>query len=1156
MEFIYLHNHTHYSLLDAAATVDDLVRAAVENGHKSVALTDHGVMFGCMEFYHKAKAKGIKPIIGFEAYVATGSRFEKIAGKKNSKKKNYYHLLLLAKDETGYRNLIKLTTYAHLEGFYYKPRIDRELLEKYHEGIIACSGCLNGVVSAHIVNGELDKAREQAKYYKDLFNDDFYIEIQNHHLPEDESILRYAPEIAKELGVKLVATNDVHYIKREHAIAHNVYLNIKTVSENPNEVVDITKLRYRSAELYYKTTDEMVALFADFPEAIESTLEIEAKCNLSFAKKIYMPEFKIPEDSQTKTLDELLEQKTFEGLARRYSVVTDEIRRRAEYELGVICKMQFSGYFLIVADFIEAAKRLGIRVGPGRGSVAGSIVAFALGITNIDPLKYGLLFERFLNPERVSMPDIDIDFCDTKRDKIIEYVKSKYGENSVAQIITFGKLSSRAVLKDVGRILGIHHQEINKITSKIPVVMGKVTPLSEALELPDLKEFKESRDPKKRQLIEYSLLLEGLYRHTSTHAAGVVIAPGDVSDFVPLYLQSSNNENGMPEISTQYSMNELESAGLIKMDFLGLRTLSIIDNTIEMIEENYGEKIDIDNIPLDDPATFELFSQGKTLAIFQFESSGMQDYLRQLKPNNILELSDMNALYRPGPMANIPDYIDRKHRRKEVTYLHPLMEQTLKDTYGIIVYQEQVMQLARDIAGFSLAEADILRRAMGKKKQEIMEKMAPAFVEGAQRNGINKELAIEIFNLIERFANYGFNKSHSLAYAFLAYQTAWLKAHYPAEFLAANMNAEISNTEKIPQLIEEARSFGIDVIPPDVNRSFSRFVATDDKTILFGLAGIKNVGTRVEEPIVNARREKPFTSFFNFVSRVDTRVINRKVLEALISAGAFDTIENRRRAPLLAAIDTALEFSRKLQDSNAQDGSSLFGDAKGSAEFIVEPQIPNIPEWSLKEKLAREKEFLNFYLSGHPLERFRLLADLLSTSKLNDLETLSQSSVVRICGVISQISTKIDRNNQKYAFLNIEDFYSKVECTVWSDIYARYFELLEEGNIILIIGKPEMRENALKIYANEIYQIEDAANKFIQGFHIYLNINEIDRTKIEQLSQLCNKPDSSKRFIFIIRDNGARKAYIAEDVKFEVSENNIKKLFSLFGESNVKVIKN
>ncbi len=1156
MEFVHLHNHTHYSLLDAAATVDDLIRAAVENGHKSVALTDHGVMFGSMEFYHKAKAKGLKPVIGFEAYVATGSRFEKTAGKKNSKKKNYYHLLLLAKDMEGYHNLIKLTTYAHLEGFYYKPRIDRELLERYHKGIIACSGCLNGVVSAHIVNGELNKAKEQAQFYKELFNDDFYIEIQNHHLPEDDGILRHAPEIAKEFGIKLVATNDVHYIKKEHAIAHNVYLNIKTASENPNGIIDIKKLRYRSPELYYKTTDEMVSLFPNYPEAIKNTVEIASKCNLSFAKKIYMPEFKIPKDSPAQSLDEYLRLKTFEGLKHRYNDITDEIQQRTEYELGVICKMQFSGYFLIVSDFVQAAKNLGIRVGPGRGSVAGSIVAFALGITNIDPIKYGLLFERFLNPDRISMPDIDIDFCDTKRDKIIEYVKSKYGENSVAQIITFGKLSSRAVLKDVGRILGIHHQEINKITAKIPVVMGKVTPLSEALELPDLRDFKETTDIKKKRLIEYSLLLEGLYRHTSTHAAGVVIAPGNVSDYVPLYLQPSSSENASPEISTQYSMGELEDAGLIKMDFLGLRTLSILDNTIEMIEENHKVKIDIDNIPLDDGRTFELFSQGKTLAIFQFESSGMQDYLRQLKPSNILELSDMNALYRPGPMANIPDYIDRKYRRKEVTYLHPLMENTLKDTYGIIVYQEQVMQLARDIAGFSLADADILRRAMGKKKQEVMEKMKPAFIEGAKHNGINKELATEIFDLIERFANYGFNKSHSLAYAFLAYQTAWLKAHYPAEFLAANMNAEISNSEKIPQLIEEAKSLGITVVPPDINRSFSRFVAIDSKTILFGLAGIKNVGTRVEETIVAARQDKPFTSFFNFVSRVDTRIINRKVLEALVAAGAFDAIENARRAPLMAAIDVALEFSRKMQDSNGQNESNLFGDRETNSEFIVEPQIPDVAEWTLKEKLAKEKEFLNFYLSGHPLDRFRVLAELLSTSKLNDFETPSLASVVRVCGVVLQISTKIDRNNQKFAFVNIEDFYSKAECVVWSDTYARYFKYLEEGNIVMVIGKPEVRENNVKIFVSEIYGIEEAGNKFIQGFHISLNVNDSNRSKIEELSQLCSKPDSSKRFVFIIKDNGSRKAYLAEDVKFEISENNIRKLFELFGESNVKVIQN
>ncbi|MCX7880365.1 MAG: DNA polymerase III subunit alpha [Ignavibacteria bacterium] len=1153
MEFVHLHNHTHYSLLDAAATVDSLINAAVENGHRALALTDHGVMFGIMEFYHKALSKGIKPILGFEAYMAIGSRFEKTSGRNKSKKKNYYHILLLAKNNEGYKNLIKLTTYAHLDGFYYKPRIDRELLEKYSKGLIVCSGCLNGVINAHIINDELDKAKEQAIYYKELFGDDFYIELQNHNLPEDELILRFAPKIAKELGIKLVATNDVHYIKREHAIAHNVYLNIKAASEGEQEI-DIFKLRYRSDQLYYKTTAEMIELFRDYPEAIENTLEIAEKCNVELEKQLYMPEFKLPEDTQARNLDEYLRELTYKGLKEKYEEITEEIRSRAEFELEVICRMQFSAYFLIVADFVNAARRMGIRIGPGRGSAAGSIVAYALGITNIDPLKFGLLFERFLNPERISLPDIDIDFSDTKRDLIIDYVKQKYGEKSVAQIITFGQLSSRAVLKDVGRVLGIPHQEINRITSKIPSVLGKVTPLAEALELPDLAELKNTTDEDYKRLIEYSLLLEGLYRHTSVHAAGVVIAPGDVSDYVPLFAQRNNGDESV-EITTQYSMNDLENAGLIKMDFLGLRTLSIIDETLDMIEKNYGKRIDIDAIDYNDPKTFELFAQGKTLAVFQFESEGMQEYLRQLKPNNILELSDMNALYRPGPLQNIPEYIDRKYGRSKIEYLHPIMEKTLKPTYGIIVYQEQVMQLAQDIAGFSLAEADILRRAMGKKKQDVMLKMKPSFIEGAKsKNGIEPKLAEEIFDLIEKFANYGFNKSHSLAYAILAYQTAWLKAHYPAEFLSANMNAEIHNSKLIPRLIEEAKSFGIEVLPPDINKSFSRFVPLDKRTILFGLAGIKNVGTRVEKTIVEARNSKPFSSFIDFVSRIDPKIINKKVLEALISAGCFDKIENGRRATLFAGIEIALEYARKVQENPFSSETFLFSETKASTDFIVEPKLPNVPEWSTKVRLSREKEFLNFYISGHPLERYRQILETLTITNADKLSGLPAGATVKIAGLITKVQTKVDKNKQKFAFVTIEGLFGELELFLWSDNYIKLSHHLIEDEIVYVIGKLDIREEKPKVHINEIYTLQEAMNKFVDSICIQIVDNDEAKEKLEKLASLCIFPEERCKIIFILKNNGERKAYIADEVHFKLTENTLSELFKIFGNQNIQFI--
>ncbi len=1152
MKFVHLHNHTHYSMLDAAATVDDLIMAAQNYGHDAIALTDHGVMFGALEFYHKAKKKGIKPIIGFEAYLATGSRFDKSSGK--TKKKNYYHLLLLAKDYHGYKNLVKLTTLAHLEGFYYKPRIDKELLEKYHEGIIACSGCINGVLNAHIIKGDIEKAKKEAKYFKDLFGDDFYIELQNHFLPEDDMVLQWAPQIANEFGIKLVATNDVHYIKKEHAIAHNVYLNIKSASEGVQNI-DILNLRYRSDQLYYKSTEEMVELFKQFPESIENTVEIADKSNIELKKGIFMPEFKIPEDSKAKDLDEYLRELTYKNLKEKFKTITQEIKERADYELDVICKMKFSGYFLIVSDFVNAARKMGVRIGPGRGSAAGSIVAYALGITSIDPIKYGLLFERFLNPDRVSMPDIDIDFSDDKRDLVIDYVKKKYGENCVAQIITFGKLSSRAVLKDVGRILGIPHQEINKITSKIPVVLGKVPQLNEALELPELAELKNSKDPLYKQLIEYSLLLEGLYRHTSVHAAGIVITPKDVSEFVPLFVQKVDNEDRV-EIVTQYSMNDLEAAGLVKMDFLGLRTLSIIDETLSMIYKNHNVKIDIDNINFDDSKTFELFSQAKTLGVFQFESSGMQEYLRQLKPTSILELSDMNALYRPGPLQHIPEYIDRKFGRKKIEYLHPLMENSLKSTYGIIVYQEQVMQLARDIAGFTLAQADNLRRAMGKKKADVMTKMKPEFIEGAKRtNGISEKVAGEIFDLIEKFANYGFNKSHSLAYAILAYQTAYLKAHYPAEFFAANLNAEINNSKQIPKLIEDAKSFGIEILPPDINRSFARFVALNSEKILFGLAGIKNVGTRVEETIVKARNEKPFTSFYNFVMRVDPKVVNRKVLEALVCTGAFDTVENGKRATLFHAIDSALEFSKKIHDHSIETDSSLFGELQTQNDIVVEPSLPNVTEWDFRERLAREKSFLNFYFSGHPLEKYRTIIKVLSNIDLGNLGEYQNFSSVRLVGTLLEIDTKIDKNKQKYAFATLEDFRGKAELVIWSEAYARFQHLLDNDRIVFVTGKGEIREESiLKVYVSELYTVGEALQKFVDSIHIYLKDDEKSLEKLYNFASICNSPRTSTKVLFILRNNGERKAFVADSVNLLLNEDNLSKIFEIFGEDFVKLI--
>ncbi len=1152
-DFVHLHNHTHYSLLDAACTVDNLVKAACEDGQKALALTDHGVMFGCLEFYDKAKKKGIKPILGFEAYVANGSRFDKSAGKKDTRKKNYYHLVLLAKNLQGYKNLIKLTTLAHTEGYYYKPRIDEELLEKYHEGIIACSACINGVVNAHLIAGDYKMAYEKAKFYHQLFGEDFYLELQHHHLAEDEVILKEVPKIAEELNIKLVASNDVHYIKQEHAIAHNVYLFIKDATASNSGQLDIRQLRYRTPEMYFKSTEQMVELFKDYPGAISNTVEIAEKCELNFEKKNFMPAFPIPEEDSNLSPDEYLKKLTYEGLKQRFKEITPEIKERVDFELGVIEKMQFPGYFLIVQDFIKAAKAKGIRVGPGRGSAAGSLVAYALGITNIDPLKYDLLFERFLNPDRISMPDIDIDFCDVKRDQIIEYVKEKYGQSSVAQIITFGQLSSRLVLKDVGRVLGVHHSEINKITSKIPVVLGKVTPLEAALELPDLQDLKNTSDKKLQELIEYSKLLEGLYRNTSTHAAGIVITPGDVDEFVPLYKPSSQKSNGS-EVATQYSMKDLEKAGLLKMDFLGLKTLSVIDRTLELIKKDFGVDVDIDNIDLEDELTYDLFSRGETKGVFQFESTGMQEYLRQLKPRNIEEIAAMNALYRPGPMKNIPEYIERKFGRKKIEYLHPVMEKSLKTTYGIIVYQEQVMQISVDFAGFTLAQADNLRKAMGKKDHVAMEKMKPLFIEGAINKGHDKKSAEELFELFQKFADYGFNKAHSIAYSILAFQTAWLKAHYPAQFLAAYMSSELANLDKIVIFMEEAKNLGIPVLPPDVNRSEATFT-TYNNTILFGLAAIKNVGVNAVESIIEARKEKPFSSFFDFVARVDTKLINKRTLESLVCAGAFDSILQNGRATLFTAIESALEFGRAVHEKKSVNMDSLFTGDDNELK-VAEPKLNVIPEWEQKKLLEKEKEFLNFYISGNPLYQYQPLINSLSTISLSDFETNLNGEVVRVCGLITNIRSGIDKNQKPIAFVKLEDITGYAECIFWSENYQKYRDLIIQDALVVVIGKLEVDNKSMKIVVNEVLTPEEAVRKYIKSVTMNIFVDKFEESNLHKFHSICNDNSSSIKIIFNTFFDSSLSSYAvyeAENINLLINENSISIMTSIFGRNNIRL---
>ncbi|CUS88029.1 DNA polymerase-3 subunit alpha [Candidatus Kryptonium thompsonii] len=1156
-EFVHLHNHSHYSILDAISTIDGIIESAVQNKMSAVALTDHGVLFGALEFYIKAKEAGIKPIIGSEVYIVTdGSRFDKTRGSKDEesdlavrhKKTHYKHLVLLAKDSTGLKNLSKLISIGHTEGFYYKPRIDFEVLEKYHEGLIALSACIGGVVSAYLVDGDYEGAKKMAMKFKNLFGDDFYLEIQNHFIDKEQPVLQGMPRLAKELGIKLVATNDCHYLKQEHAIPHNIFISI----QDKNSVKDIYQLKYGTDQVYFKNSEEMYQAFKDFPEAIESTLEIAEKCNLEIELgKNYLPHFPIPKDAGVETPDEYLEKLAFEGLQKRYKTITKEIEDRLRYELDVIKKMGFSTYFLIVHDFIHQAKKMGVAVGPGRGSAAGSIVSYALGITNIDPLKYGLLFERFLNPERVSMPDIDVDFADDKRELVIDYVKKKYGEKSVAQIITFGTLSSRAVIRDVARVLGISLQTVDSITKNIPVHQGKPLPLSEALETPELEWLKNTTDPKLKELVRYALILEGLNRHPSTHAAGIVIAPGDISDYVPLY------QTPQTELMTQYDKDYLEKAGLLKVDILGLRTLTVIVNTLKLIKQNYRIEINIDEIPLDDKETYNLLGEGKTVGVFQFESSGMQEYLRRLKPTNIHDLAVMNALYRPGPMEMIDEYIERKHGRKPVEYLHPKLEPILKETFGIIVYQEQVMQIANQIAGFSLAKADLMRRAMGKKDKELMAKQRDEFIQGALKNGIDRKIAEEIFDMLEKFASYGFNKSHAVAYAYLAYQTAYLKAHYPAEFMAATMSSELNNTDKIVQFIEECRRMGIKVLPPDINESNLDFTIIDKKTIRFGLGAIKNVGENAVNEIISVRNKSgKFKNLFDFCARVDLRVVNKRAIESLIQAGAFDSLNCGHRAQLLQAVEIAMNYGERVKRDRRNGQVQLFDFYNdGEAEEGNYPPLPDVKPWNEMEKFSYERNVLGFYVSGHPLMKYFDEVQTFSTVKFGELDTIEDGSIVRACGVITDTKTKLDKNKNQMLIFELEDFTGKVECVAFNEVYKNYSRHLFIEGLVMVVGEARRQGNSLRIIAKEIYPIEEVKEKFTYKIVALADKNESPE-KVKHLAEVIKKCEEGNCLIEIdVKENEViLQKFEIPYILVKPTSDLINSLREIFGEKNVKLI--
>ncbi len=1159
MSFVHLHSHTSYSLLDGAGKIKEMVQRASELNMKALAITDHGNMFGALEFFDEAKKAGIKPILGMEAYIAPRERQlrKAVEGESHS-----YHLVLLAKNETGFKNLIKLSSRAYLEGMYYKPRIDKAILREFSEGLIATTACMKGEVPYKLRRGQREQAIKAAEEYLEIFGEDFYFEIQNHHIPEEASVYPQMYALAKEMGVPVIATNDNHYVNKGDHEAHDILLCLQTGKDRD----DPNRMRYGTEELYLKSPDEMYQMFKDKPEVLENTLAIEEKIDfeVDFSNR-YLPEFPIPDAEGDITPDEYLKRLTYRGAEQNYPEMTEEVKKRIDYELGVIKHMGFAGYFLITQDFINAAKAQDIPVGLGRGSAAGSIVSYNLGITQVDPLKYDLLFERFLNPDRISMPDIDIDFCVERRDEVIEYVKEKYGRKNVAQIITFGTMASKGVVRDVSRVLKIPIQQADMISKMIPAKAGKGMPLQKALEeVPEIKELAERDDPQLKELFKYALTLEGIARHTSIHAAGVIITPEETDNYVPLFKTKEG------DIATQWTMGWSEAIGLLKMDFLGLRNLTVIQKAEKLISKRIGKKFSVSEAPLDDKKTFKLFGDGLTVGVFQFESSGMQEYLKKLKPSRIEDLIAMNALYRPGPMSMIDEFIDRKYGRHKIEYLHPDLEPILKETYGIIVYQEQVMRIASDLGGFSLAQADLMRRAMGKKKKEVMEEQRDKFIAGCIGNGIEKKTAKEIAELIVKFAQYGFNKSHSAAYAIIAYQTAYLKTHYPAEFMSANLTTEMNNGDRVMILMDECKKIGLKIKAPDVNYSEGHFVPIEKDVIAFGMEAIKNVGAGAIASIVQAREEEgPVQNIFDLLKRVDLRLVNKKVLESLIQAGALDSLEGSR-AQLFHSIEKASSFAQDMQGEKNRNKNqlSLFGGA-GAAEqtdsLVSYPELPDVPEWSVMEKLKKEKELLGFYISGHPLERYRSVVQLFSTpiddylpAEEEEESKIKPPSVLQVCGQIIEMRTILDKKQQKMAFVKIEDFKRTYEIVVFSSVYPMFEPFLKADNMVMVVGKlssgTSLTDSPIKLIGDQIMPMEQVPENLTESLLMRINKDKIDSDKLHHLKTVLKSSPGKSRVFFDLQMNGGEPfRLVSNSIKISLSFNTLTEIDKILGLEQLKI---
>lgn len=1051
MKFTHLHVHSHYSLLDGLPKIDEILDYVKELGMDSVAITDHGNLYGAVEFYKKAKERGIKPIIGAEMYMA----LERMYQERPNIDDKRYHLVLLVKNEKGYKNLVKLLTKAHLEGFYYKPRVDEELLTQYSEGLIALSACLTGKIPKMILAKKMDTAEKTAKTYQEIFGkDNFYLEIQYHPNSPDQKVANKGLiSLSKKLGIPLVATNDVHYLKPEDAQAQDILMLINTGAD-PN---DPERLSLRKDDFSMRSPEKMLEDFKDLPEAIENTQKIAELCNFQFELgKIKLPSFEVPSE---KSPDEYLEELCSLGLKKRYGERPQkEIIDRLNYELSVIKQTGFSSYFLIVQDFVNWAKENRIVTGPGRGSVGGSLVAYLLNITNVDPLKYNLLFERFLNPGRgTSLPDIDLDFTDRRRNEVIDYVAQKYGRDKVAQIITFGTMASRAVVRDVGRALNYTYSYCDQIAKMIPFGLT----LDQTLASVD--EFRQAylEDLQAKKLIDFAKKLEGCARHASTHACGVVISATPLDEIVPLQHPTQDET----AIVTQYEMHTIEDLGLLKMDFLGLKNLTIIEDTLARIYKVQGKKIDIEVLPLDDKETYKLLQKGDCIGLFQLESEGMRGYLKQLKPTELEDIIAMVALYRPGPMALIPEYIAGKHKKKKIEYLHPKLKLILEKTYGIILYQEQVMRIAQELAGFTLSEADVLRKAIGKKIRKLLIAQKEKFIEGCKKNGIKEDVSQKIWHWIEPFARYSFNRSHSAAYAMIAYQTAYLKAHFPVEFMASLLTSEKADVERIGFLIGECKKMGIEVLPPDINESLENFTVVSPKQIRFGLLAIKNVGYNIVETIVKERKASGiYRSILDFVGRINSRDLNKKSLESLIKAGVFDRLAERNQ--LLSNLEKLLESARETQRVKANGQRGLFDGTTQNVEIQLSPTSPA----SKAEKLSWEKELLGLFVTSHPLEDFKKVLEKKSLAISKVKNTLINRQV-KICGLISSIKKIITRSGKPMLFLNLEDLTDKIEVVVFPGVIQKNPSAFQENKIVFVSGRVDMRDGVPKVICEEIEEI-------------------------------------------------------------------------------------